>query len=87
MPCAPFRVNSATPRDVATVAEEVLCAECWARGKEVRMRWDADFGGHLCPECEPLDVKMIGRPEERLERYERVYPDPTKEAEGGGDRG
>lgn len=52
---------------------DVLCAVCYERGEEVQMRWDADFGGHLCPNCEPFDVKMIGRPGDRLTRYERVY--------------
>lgn len=52
---------------------QVYCGACEERGVETRMRWDADFGGHLCPVCEPLDVKMIGRREDRVERYERLY--------------
>lgn len=53
-------------------AAQAYCADCDARGVETRMVPDTDFDGLLCPDCEPIDVKMIGRRADRLARYDRL---------------
>lgn len=54
------------------MSEVAYCAVCDERGIETRMVADTDFGGHLCPVCEPIDVWMIGRKADRLARYDRL---------------
>lgn len=45
----------------------VYCSECHARGVETVMVEDTDFGGHLCPTCEPGAVALLGSPQRETE--------------------
>lgn len=55
------------------MGQQPYCATCEDRGTPTLMVPDTDFGGWLCPQCEPFEVKLCGKPDERLDRQGRLF--------------
>lgn len=51
------------------------CSECLTTMLE-----DTDMGGHLCPECEPIDIALLGHEELRHRVHEALEGRPQAQA-------